>query len=421
MSYDYIEEIGMYMDDDGHMLTEDMLPDDMQKELRMQRMEAAEMEMAHQEYEADRRYYAKIRNAYLAGDKEGLIKYVDYQLASQDEFECCYSNELQRECLDAFIKAGELGHSPAIKFLISAYYNGIQCFLEPNFEKFLYWADKGEASDSHELLADLGEKYCELVDKENDRSYYAKAIKVYKKAAELGSAAAMYSLYKLGLKGHRLEDEQLGKPAIPEDQMSTNKQFSGAIPITNILRRHTPDKKAFDYLARAAEADNDKYLLALGMEYFKGRICAKDEQAAFKCFEKLVDKYNKPDPFSLLKAAMRKTRNNNIDDVSDIEGNKEYYNYNPFLYIDNIPAYYNLAYCYENGFGCEVNKEKAFKLYSIISKRSDYANMKVAYFYENGIVVEKNIEKALEIYKDVLKNTISNNDSYIAKPFEGLD
>ena len=68
-----------------------------------------------------------------------------------------------------------------------------------------------------------------------------------------------------------------------------------------------------------------------------------------------------------------------------------------------------------------MNKEKAFKLYSIISKRSDYANMKVAYFYENGIVVEKNIEKALEIYKDVLKNTISNNDSYIAKPLGGLD
>ena len=39
MGYSYEEELGMYMDDDGHMLTEDMLPEDMQERLRMQRID----------------------------------------------------------------------------------------------------------------------------------------------------------------------------------------------------------------------------------------------------------------------------------------------------------------------------------------------------------------------------------------------
>ena len=62
MSYEYIEELGMYMDDDGHMLTEDMLPEDMQERLRMQRIDDIESRIAQEEYEADRRYYEKIRN-----------------------------------------------------------------------------------------------------------------------------------------------------------------------------------------------------------------------------------------------------------------------------------------------------------------------------------------------------------------------
>ena len=37
MGYSYDEELDMYMDDDGHMMTEDMLPEDMQENLRMQR------------------------------------------------------------------------------------------------------------------------------------------------------------------------------------------------------------------------------------------------------------------------------------------------------------------------------------------------------------------------------------------------
>ena len=60
MGYSYDEELDMYMDDDGHMLTEDMLPEDMQERLRMQRQADLEHEMALEEYETNKRYYEKI-------------------------------------------------------------------------------------------------------------------------------------------------------------------------------------------------------------------------------------------------------------------------------------------------------------------------------------------------------------------------
>ena len=99
MGYEYIEELDMYMDDDGHMLTEDMLPDDMQERLRMQRYEELECEMDRKEVEAGRKYYQKIRNAYLAGDKEGTIKFADHEIGSQYEFVCGYSDEKRKENL----------------------------------------------------------------------------------------------------------------------------------------------------------------------------------------------------------------------------------------------------------------------------------------------------------------------------------
>lgn len=411
MGYSYEEELGMYMDDDGHMLTEDMLPEDMQERLRMQRQADLEHEMALEEYETNKRYYEKIRNAYLAGDKEGIIKYAEHEIHSQYEFECGYSDKERKESLEAIEKAGELGYMPAIEYLVWVYYDGMQECLAPDFKKFLYWAEKGKLSDNPQFLSSLGDRYLEVYKKGYESQYKNKAIEVYQKAVDLGSSSAMYSMYEMGIKGYLHEATRIEPPAIPMSQMSAEEKFLYDGTPTYIMNTQKYNEKAFEYLIKAAESGEYKYLNTLGLEYLKGRICEKNENAAFKCFEKVVDEFNKKDLFGL-NSILGLTIN-----INDIDEDDEYTEYTNGVYLEHLPAVYNLAYCYENGIGCEVDKKKAFKLYSTVKKQSRYANLKVAYCYENGIGCEANKEKAFRMYKALAKDMIMYNEDYIAEPF----
>ena len=144
------------------------------------------------------------------------------------------------------------------------------------------------------------------------------------------------------------------------------------------------------------------------MEYLKGEICLKDEQAAFECFQNVVENHRKP-----IEEKTKKYTNSIMLHAASPCG-EAYGMYHGYY----IPGFCNLAYCYENGIGCEVNKEKAFELYQEIKNSSGYARIKLAQCYENGIGVDKNLEKALELYKAQAKKSVPyNEDDFIAKPF----
>lgn len=396
MGYSYDEELDMYMDDDGHMMTEDMLPEDMQENLRMQRHADLEWKMAQEEAESDRRYFEEIRNAYLAGDKEGIIKYANYCINNKYEYDCS-GLEKYNELIDAVEKAAELGNVPAIKFITKAYaFGNAEGYMEPDYDKFLYWAEKAKEIDDAIFLSYLGDYYWSAFSEDNKKECKDKAKEVYNKAIELGSVESMLAMY------HIEKDEGaqacpdfpfLDEPIRPEHKAAEKEHYA----------------KAFDYLLKAAATGNYKAQNLLGLEYFEGNICNKNEQEAFKCFKAVVDDYTKPNFLRELFGLKK-----NTDDIDD---NEEEKNCGLDIFTDHIYAVYNLAYCYENGIGCEANKEKAFELYSSVKKKSEYAKMKVAHFYENGIGVEKNVEKALKIYKAVAKKKFTYGGYYIESPF----
>lgn len=74
-------------------------------------------------------------------------------------------------------------------------------------------------------------------------------------------------------------------------------------------------------------------------------------------------------------------------------------------------AYYMLGNCHFDGFGTEVNKEEAFKYFTLSAKlQYPPACNDVGYCYQHGIGVQKNITKAIYWYTKA-----SDNYNYVAK------
>ena len=55
-----------------------------------------------------------------------------------------------------------------------------------------------------------------------------------------------------------------------------------------------------------------------------------------------------------------------------------------------------LGYCYSNGIGSDINKQKAFELYQEASNFGNtFAQYNFALMYENGDGIKKDIDKAI--------------------------
>lgn len=392
--YSYEEGLNMYIDDDGHFLSEDMLPENMQKELRMERMADYESEAERSIAEAENKYYNKIRDAYLAGDKKGILEYADYCLDNECEYKACDDKKVRKEFIEVIEKAAKLGHIRSIENLTLAYYHGDEDYFRPNFNKFLYWAKRGEKSNDPEFLSSLGDIYLVVYNNRDEDKYAQKALDVYIKAAESGSVEAMLNIYRIE---KEIRDGFLREPYEIRGSKNNSHYFSDI---------------AFHYLSKAAQTGDYEAMNLLGIELLTGHICNKDEKAAFGYFEQIINNFYAEDEYQ---------RKKDIDYISKIRAFEEVKIESKMAGFGTskyIPAFYNLGYCYEKGIGCEVDKERAFDLYCLASKFSGCGKVKLAYCFENGIGVAKNLEEALKIYKPLANAFISYDVSYLEDTLE---
>ncbi|MDE7101050.1 MAG: sel1 repeat family protein, partial [Anaeroplasmataceae bacterium] len=74
---------------------------------------------------------------------------------------------------------------------------------------------------------------------------------------------------------------------------------------------------------------------------------------------------------------------------------------------NNIKAHYYIGQCYFNGYGTEVNYQKAFQNYSLAAIQNfEDAAYKIGYCYEMGLGVEKEETQAVSWYMEAMKKDI---------------
>lgn len=282
------------------------------------------------------------------------------------------------------------------------------------------------------------------------RQNYKKAFKLYKKAADLGSA---YAMWKTGMcylygDGAEVSDED----AYVYFKKGSERKY---LPATYELGRmyyygYYVEKNydiAFDCFNLAKTEVEDSYLF-LGLMYMSGLGIAKNCSKAFECFIKTPetnDDYNLVTYNLALcykycygtkvdyKKAIQLFKENDSGNAIDPDILYEYADCLIRLYGKDIPegttellwkahdrsnikATYKLGYCYLNRIGFNKDKEKAFQLFKIAAEK-DYAPamLDLATCYKKRIGTKKNLKEALKWYQLYLDKTEKTNIEEIEK------
>ena len=169
------------------------------------------------------------------------------------------------------------------------------------------------------------------------------ALKLFKRAAKLGNAAAQYNLgmaYACGYYGVTADKDKaiywLKKSAHGENPMAC---LQMGLYYFYTVQTESAYKKAFDLFTDAYNFGEDQAIINIGLCYLQGKGVERNPKEAVKCFKEAA-----------------KTANSGI-------------------------AYYNLGICYENGFGVRKDYKKAIEAYKNATENGE----------RQGLVAIKNV------------------------------
>ena len=119
-----------------------------------------------------------------------------------------------------------------------------------------------------------------------------------------------------------------------------------------------------------------KATFQLGVCFAEGLGCQKDEEKAFKYYEK-------------------------ASALQIIKGEILFYQLIYLYFL--VKAFVNLGNCYEIGKGCEKNLHKAFENYKKAAELDNEIGLRnLAFCYEKGYGCQKDVKKAFDLYHDAI-------------------
>ncbi len=221
-----------------------------------------------------------------------------------------------------------------------------------DYQNALFYYRMAAEEDFPDALERLAEAY--LGDELGLEKDEATALKLFKKAAKLGNAAAEYNLgmaYACGYYGVTPDKDKavfwLKKSAKGENPMACVQ-----MGLYNLYTVKTDKacKKAFEYFQNAYYLGEEEAVINLGLCYLQGKGVERNPKEAVKCFTEAVKRTN------------------------------------------SGVAYYNLGLCYENGLGVRKDYKKAIEAYGKAVENGESAGLvaiKNLYLKTNGSTEKK--------------------------------
>ncbi|UZO01302.1 uncharacterized protein OCT59_012403 [Rhizophagus irregularis] len=368
-------------------------------------------------------------------DKES-INFRDFQqFINQQVFELnLSSNNLikwltkQYKALELFLKASKDNYLTAQVYLGKCYNDGygIKCNKNLAFD----WYRKSAENDSIIGQFYLGNCYEFGIGTAKD---FIKSVHWYKKAAKRGNTSAKLNLancYRLG-KGVEKDEIKafmyykiLAKQEISDaqcqlgdcyyngigtkiDEIQAKCWYEKATKNGNIVAKDNLlkyyDKRQKLKISNIKEIKFQKRLSFKGFKYFMTKFTKINQENIFSIVQIVAENKNKGLPFDLIN---HYKKDKGLGDGVNEDKKKAFELMKGLAKKDDVNAQFKLGYYYNEGIGTEINKSKAFELYSIAAEKGIKAQYNLAILYQYGEGINKDEKKAFEL----IENLAAEND-----------